>query len=291
MSTTSPFRLALVQNVADAFDSRFKVVNFTRALHSVLQKLGLMRRLESHMRAMHSIDLDLLDTQLAAKYKEHVESLQGGARAGGGMIGHYFRVVGTHELGVRPCWYQINVPHKAVVRFLRFRLGCHFLRINTGRWHQLARGDRRCVRCSGEFENAAEVPVDDETHCLISCQEPVLVQYRQQLQADLRACHLRPAAQARSMQELFAVVEKCGSKRPQRYLMQFVAKCYKVVGCCHEDLECWNSGREVQAALSDARLALWVLQQEALYAAGQVPGLPSDSSEEESSELEEVFLA
>ena len=53
------------------------IINFTRALHSVLQKLGLMRRLESHMRALQSISLDLVhrvEQQLVAKYKEHVES-------------------------------------------------------------------------------------------------------------------------------------------------------------------------------------------------------------------------
>jgi hypothetical protein len=56
-----------------------------------------------------------------------------------------------------------------VVRFLRFRLGCHHLRIHTGRWHQLAlpRPHRTCLRCSSRA-------VDDEAHCLFACAHPTL---------------------------------------------------------------------------------------------------------------------
>jgi hypothetical protein len=73
--------------------------------------------------------------------------------------------------------------------------------------------------------------------------------------------------------------------------MQYVSKCLKVARCCHEDLGSWQGTWEVRAALSVARMAQCVLVKEAAYAAGQVPGLPSDSSEEESSELQEVSAA
>ena len=69
--------------------------------------------------------------------------------------------------------------------------------------------------------------------------------------------------------------------------MRYVSKCFKVARCCHEDLSSWQGTREVPAALSAARMAQWVLEQEEAYAAGQVPGLPGDSSEEEESELQE----
>jgi hypothetical protein len=52
----------------------------------------------------------------------------------------------------------------------------------------------------------------------------------------------------------------------------------------------WKNGREVQQATILARQAEWVAEQEALYARAVVPGLPSDTSIDESSELVEVSV-
>ena len=67
----------------------------------------------------------------------------------GSRVGLYFRNVGTHALGTVPEFYHLPLSHGVLVRFLRFRLGCHHLRVNTGRWVQppLPRRQRVCLRC------------------------------------------------------------------------------------------------------------------------------------------------
>jgi hypothetical protein len=91
------------------------------------------------------------------------------------------------------------------------------------------------------------------------------------------------------MSELFATVEVTGRKYLQKLLMQYVAKCFKVAWCCHEDMAAWQSSREVQVAENVAETRQWFASQEELYRAGLVPSLPSSSSEDEGSELPEVF--
>lgn len=54
--------------------------------------------------------------------------------------------------------------------------------------------------------------------------------------------------------------------------------------------QAWNAGREVQNALAVTRQAEWLAEQETLYALGQVPGLPSDTTIDESSELVEASV-
>jgi hypothetical protein len=68
------------------------------------------------------------------------------------------------------------------------------------------------------------------------------------------------------------------------------AGCYRVAGWCHENLDAWRNGREVQQATVLARQAEWVAEQEALYARGMVPRLPSDTTIDESSELADVSV-
>jgi hypothetical protein len=116
----------------------------------------------------------------------------------------------------------------------------------------------------------------------------VLAQHRQILEAQLRKWHLHAATN--SMQQLFAAVEETGKKCLQKQLMGYVARCYRVARCCHENMLAWKNGREVQQATMLARQAEWVAEQEALYARGVVPGLPSDTSIDESSELVEVSV-
>ena len=54
---------------------------------------------------------------------QHLSQVQHGP---GSRIGLYFRVVGTHALGVVPSFYSCRLSHGVLVRFLRFRLGCAF---------------------------------------------------------------------------------------------------------------------------------------------------------------------
>lgn len=72
--------------------------------------------------------------------------------------------------------------------------------------------------------------------------------------------------------------------------MGFVARCYRVARSCHEDLAAWQASPEAQKAVGLQRLDEWIAEQDALYAQGMVPGLPSDTTIDESSELSEVSV-
>ena len=50
----------------------------------------------------------------------------------GARTGLYFREVAVHGLGEVPRYYSLVLSHGVLLRFLRFRLGCHHLRIHTG---------------------------------------------------------------------------------------------------------------------------------------------------------------
>jgi hypothetical protein len=289
MKDTSPYKLALRQNVADAFDTRFTGMNFAKGLYRVLNILKVEQQLEAHMRALRKIDMQAVERQLAEQYKRYVESLQTGHGQAGSMVNHYFRVMGKHALGTVPCWYKFNVPYKVTVRFLRFRLGCHYLRLNTGRWGhpEVAVRDRKCIRCGQTFQRPHDVPVDDETHCLINCQEPVMVYHRRGLEAALRDSHAHPATN--SVQQLFGAVEETGNTDLQRQLLLFVAKCFRVAEQCHKDLAGWQSGREVSTVMELEQRQLQMHQlgaeQEARYVAGEFDSLSSATTMEEGSEL------
>ena len=90
------------------------------------------------------------------------------------------------------------------------------------------------------------------------------------------------------------MVEEVGRKQLQKQLMHYVARCYRVAQRCHEDLTGWQQGREMQELQARQQAAQarqqsqhqfqqWMAEQEALYAAGSVPGLPE--TEDELSEL------
>ena len=102
---------------------------------------------------------------------------------------------------------------------------------------------RTCVRCRGILADA-QIPPDDEDHCLFSCLDPVLVYERRQLLGQLRDQHPYPATN--TMAGLFTAVRETHSKQLQRALMHFVAKAYEVARHCHKDLAGWRAGREVR---------------------------------------------
>ena len=108
---------------------------------------------------------------ITRRYLEHVMRLSLVQDGLGSPVGLYFRDVGTHALGTVPEFYHLPLSHGILMRFLRFRLGCHHLRVNTGRWVQppLPRRQRVCLRCHSAC-------LDNEAHCLLTvCSHPTMV--------------------------------------------------------------------------------------------------------------------
>ena len=166
----SAYAGALRENVQGAFAARGPVRNFVSALYQALRVLlpreaGLVRL----FRSSQPIDAEIVDKALRDRYSAHVRELSGVFQGTGSRIGLYFREVAVHDMGEVPRYYSLPMAHGVMLRFLRFRLGCHHLRVNTGRWAQPAipREDRTCLRC-------AAASVDDEEHCLLHCAHPVL---------------------------------------------------------------------------------------------------------------------
>ena len=67
--------------------------------------------------------------------------------------------------------FRLQLPHKQLRAFMRFRLGCHNLPIDRGRQQGIPRAQRICTRCSLEL-------VGDEHHLLFTC--PAVQHVRQQ---------------------------------------------------------------------------------------------------------------
>jgi hypothetical protein len=133
------YRGVLRQNIEDALSTGSPAHNFVGALFEVLRLILPRAGGLSHMfRTGLPLDVDAIETALTTRYTEHLQHLSQVDRGLGSRIGLYFRVVGTHALGVVPAFYSCRLSHGVLVRFLRFRLGGHHLRIHTGRWHQPA---------------------------------------------------------------------------------------------------------------------------------------------------------
>ena len=165
LDVASVYRGVLRQNIDDALSTRSRAHNFVGALFQVLRILlppagGITRTLRNCL----PLDATAIDEALSTRYTQHIQHLSQVEHGTGSRIGLYFRVVGTHALGVVPSFYSCRLSHGVLVRFLRFRLGCHHLRIHTGRWQlpALLRPQRTCLRCSS-------TAVDDEAHCLFLC--------------------------------------------------------------------------------------------------------------------------
>ena len=117
LDAASVYRSALQQNIDDALSTRSCAHNFVGALFQVLRILlpregGLTRTL----RACLPFDIDGIDEALHTRYTEHIQRLSQVVNGPGSRIGLYFRVVGTHVLGVvrllfthvtclSVCWY------------------------------------------------------------------------------------------------------------------------------------------------------------------------------------------
>lgn len=229
LDDASVYRAVLQQNIEDALSTRLRAQNYVGALFVVLRLLlpragGLSRTL----RACQPLDVDAVEQALTTRYTEHLQQLSQVTQGPGSRIGLYFRVVGLHDMGMVPPFYACHLPHGVLVRFLRFRLGCHQLRIHTGRWHQpsLPRSQRTCLRCSSQ----APTLVDDEHHCLFLCDHPTLVEARDVFMAAV----VPPVAQLSSLRRYadFWALASAG-RVPLPALIKFVAVCVRVSWSCH----------------------------------------------------------
>lgn len=224
---TSVYQGVLRQNVQDAFASPRAAHNFVGALFAVLRivlpRAGGLTRL---FRDGQPLDGAEVEAALSTRYAEHVAHLSRVVSGSGSRIGLYFRVVGTHALGVVPPFYSCTLSHGLLVRFLRFRLGCHHLRIHTGRWSHppLPRSHRRCLRCPV----GGLAPIDDEAHCLWSCAHPDLEEARERFLALL--VPLGPL-QLRSYADFWALAT--GGRVALPSVVKFVAQCVRVCWSCH----------------------------------------------------------
>ena len=158
-----------------AFTPNGPVRNFVSALYQALRiilprEAGLVRLFRQSL----PLDVEEVDQALSDRYSEHVDLLAKVYQGDGSRVGLYFREVAVHDVGEVPRFYLLPLAHGVMLRFLRFRLGCHHLHVNTGRWARpaLPRAQRACLRC-------ATAGVDDEEHCLWHCAHPpVLAQSR-----------------------------------------------------------------------------------------------------------------
>ena len=258
-------RSALQQNIDDALSTRSRAHNFVWALFQVLRILlpregGLTRTL----RACLPLDIDGIDAALHSRYTEHIQRLSQVVNGPGSRTGLYFRVVGTHVLGVVPSFYSCRLSHGVLVRFLRFRLGCHHLRIHTGRWLPplLPHSQRTCLRCSSTV-------VDDEAHCLFMCEHPTIVEARDLFLAAV----VPPVAALSSLRYAdFWALSATGCV-PLSALVKYVAVCVRVCWYCHQ-----SGGNDV-VDLPDILLPAG--QYLDMFDSESETDVPSDSSDEE----------
>ena len=168
--------------------------------------------------ALDAIEVGPIKAALKAAYATHTSNLILLRSGDGARTGFYFREVGSHALGSLPPYLCLGLSRDCVRACLRFRLGCHFLRVQTGRVAHLPRPRRLCQRCYVQ-------QVDDEHHCLFDCQHRDLVRARTAF-CDSTGGHV-PA----SMLHMF---QAAAADRPRlRQVVRFVAACYLITEACN----------------------------------------------------------
>ena len=222
------YRGALCQNVDDAFAAHNPGHNFMGALFQVLRIiLPSERGLGVRLKSGQCIDESVVAAAIEKRYLEHITLVSTRQEGLGSRLGLYFRAVGQHALGTVPFYYRLPLSHRVLIRFLRFRLGCHHLRINTGRWVQppFPRRQRLCLRCS--------IPcIDDEAHCLLTCSHPDLVDARAKMHDSIPA-HLR--ANVSTSAQFWGML--AGGYLSNVWVcaaVKFVAVCTRVAWSCHQ---------------------------------------------------------
>ena len=227
---SSVYRGALRQNVTDAFSAwhsgsraATRPCNLVRALFQVLRiVLPSERGLLGCFRREQPLDAAAVDAALRTRYQQLTTSKTAILEGKGSRLGLYFREVALHKMGEIPHYFLSRISHGVMIRCLRFRLGCHHLRIHTGRWQspRLPRQACTCLRCDTDG-------IDDEAHCLLFCTHPTLLQQRMALQAALQG--LVDFAAIRTHQQFWQALDACG--HPQ--VVHYVAACLRVVWHCH----------------------------------------------------------
>ena len=184
-------------------------------LRLLLPRAGWMRL----FLALEPIQVGPVKAALKAAYASYIGELRLVQQGVGYRTGYYFREVGSHALGTLPPWLCLGLSHDCVRACLRFRLGCHFLRVQTGRVAGLARPRRLCLRCGLR-------QLDDEHHCLFDCPHPDLTRARTAYCESTPGGHV-PA----SMLHMF---QSAAADRPLlRRVVRFVAECYLLTEVCH----------------------------------------------------------
>ena len=62
----------------------------------------------------------------------------------------------------KPAYLFLRLGYRQTYTFVRFKLGCHHLAIETGRWDGTPRMSRVCQRCQ-------QGALDDERHLVFEC--------------------------------------------------------------------------------------------------------------------------
>jgi hypothetical protein len=161
---------------------------------------------------------------LMEAFAAHIASYRCIQSGDGSRLGFYFREVADHTAGSLPKYLTLSLSNDVVRACLRFRLGCHQLRIHTGRWESppLPRERRLCQRCLA-------MCVDDEVHCLFSCQHRDLRRARARLCAVVFGGSGHVPA---SISHMFA--SQAAAPAHLARVARFVAHCQAVTARCYE---------------------------------------------------------
>jgi hypothetical protein len=63
-----------------------------------------------------------------------------------------------------------GLPFSDAKRVARFKLGSHWLKLETGRWSGTPWPERTCTRCSSNHLSTLDCHIDDELHLIYDCQ-------------------------------------------------------------------------------------------------------------------------
>jgi hypothetical protein len=221
------YRGALRQNVEDALGAHNPAQNFVRALFQALRiLLPTERGLRAQFNNGQHIDASAVEVAIATRYLEHVTQMSTVRDGLGSRLGLYFRVVGTHALGTVPEYYRLPLSNGVLIRFLRFRLGCHHLRVHTGRWVTpfLPRRQRVCLRCSSNS-------IDDEAHCLLVCSHPNILELRQRM---FGVIPIAFRANVTTYAQFWDMLDRLLVRDMVFAGVKLVAACARVAWSCHE---------------------------------------------------------
>ena len=120
----------------------------------------------------------------------------------------YYNWVFRGEWLDRPAYLFLNLSYRQTYTFVGFKLGCHRLPIETGRWDGTPRLQRICQRC----EQGA---LDDERHLVFEC--PAFE-------------HLRVANRPLFGQEVGFDMRRFFAHADQRAVVMYILDCLRLIG-------------------------------------------------------------